>query len=123
MLNNVVLIGRLTRDPDRRFTTNGTAVTTFTLAVDRGGKDKGADFVDIQAWKGTAEMCAQYLAKGKMAAVQGRLEISTFEGQDGEKRKVTRVIASNVQFLSPKEESAKPKVVGHDKLLGDELEF
>lgn len=107
MLNRVVLIGRLTRDPEIRYTSNGTAVTNFTLAVDRGftnreGK-KETDFIDIVTWRKIAETCADYLKKGIMTAVEGRLQISQYEVQTGEnkgqKRKVAEVVADNVRFL------------------------
>lgn len=121
MLNRVILIGRLTRDPEMRFTPNGVPVTSFTLAVDRGGKDKGADYIDIQAWRQLAELCANYLSKGKLCAVEGRLEIQSFEGQDGQKRRVARVIAQNVQFLSPKDGAKQEQ--GEDDYLGEEIPF
>lgn len=103
MLNKVILIGRLTRDPELRYTpTNGTAVASFALAVDRfDGKD-GVDFIDIVVWNKQAESCAQYLSKGKVAAVVGRLQIRSYEAKDGTKRRVAEVVAENVRFLSPK---------------------
>ena len=103
MLNKVVLIGRLTRDPELRFTpTNGTAVASFTLAVGRmNGKDE-TDFIDIVVWNKQAESCAQYLSKGKLAAVAGRLQIRSYEAKDGTKRRVAEVVAETVQFLSPR---------------------
>jgi len=103
MLNKVILIGRLTRDPELRYTpSNGTAVATFGLAVDRfDGKD-GVDFIDIVVWSKQAELCAQYLSKGKMAAVVGRLQIRSYEAKDGTKRRVAEVVAESVRFLSPK---------------------
>ena len=100
-MNSIVIIGRLTRDPEMKFTPQGTAVTTFTLAVDRGG-DKGADFIPVKAWQKTAELCAQYLNKGNMCAVAGRLSVNAYEAKDGTKRTFTEVVANSVQFLSPK---------------------
>ncbi len=109
MLNRIVLIGRLTKDPELRFTPNGHAVCSFTLAVDRPyvGQDgnRETDFINIVVWNKLGENCAQYLAKGKMAAVDGRLQIRSYEGNDGQRRYVTEVIADNVRFLTPKSES------------------
>lgn len=107
MLNRVVLIGRLTRDPELRFTQSGIAVATFTLAVDRNFKnasgERETDFIDIVVWRQQAENCANYLSKGKLAAVDGSLRIRTYEAQDGSKRKAAEVVADNVRFLSPKD--------------------
>lgn len=106
MLNRIVLIGRLTKDPELRYTPNGKAVASFTLAVDRPFKnqrgEREADFINIVVWGSQAENSANYLAKGKLAAVDGRLQIRTFDGQDGQRRWVTEVVADNVRFLSPK---------------------
>jgi single-strand DNA-binding protein len=132
MLNRVILIGRLTRDPEMRFTPNGVPVTSFTLAVDRQyaskqGGERGTDFIDIVAWRQLGELCANYLSKGRLAAVEGRLEIQSFEGQDGQKRRVARVIAQNVQFLSPKDgrggDSGPRAVENDDDYLGEEIPF
>ena len=109
MLNRNVLIGRLTKDSELRYTQSGKAVCTFTLAVDRpylaNNGNREADFINIVVWNKTAENCAQYLAKGKLAAVDGRLQIRSYDGQDGQRRYVTEVIADNVRFLSPKSEA------------------
>lgn len=107
MLNRIILIGRLTRDPEVRYTANGTAVANFTLAVDRAfrsaDKPKETDFINIVAWRQLGETCAKYLSKGKLAAVDGRLQIRSYETQDGQKRTVAEVIAEDVRFLSPRE--------------------
>ena len=112
MLNRVVLIGRLTRDPELRFTQSGIAVATFTLAVDRNFKnasgERETDFIDIVVWRQQAENCANYLSKGKLAAVDGSLRIRTYEAQDGSKRKAAEVVADNVRFLSPKDSGSGP---------------
>ena len=100
MLNRVILIGRLTRDPELRYTTNGTAVAQFTLAVNRRFNKDETDFIDIVAWRGLAENCANYLSKGSLAAVEGRLQISNYENKDGQKRKTAEVVADDVRFLS-----------------------
>lgn len=102
MLNSVILIGRLTRDPELRYTpTTGAAQCHFALAVQRGAKDE-VDYINVVVWDKTAEACAQYLSKGKLAAVQGRLQIRQYTTKEGEKRSATEVVASTVQFLSPK---------------------
>ncbi len=107
MLNRIVLIGRLTRDPELRSTSSGIPVATFTLAVDRAFKnsagEKETDFVPVVVWRAQAETCATYLSKGKLAAVDGRLQIRTYEAQDGTKRTVAEVVAESVRFLSPKD--------------------
>jgi single-strand DNA-binding protein len=104
MLNQVVLIGRLTRDPELRYTPgNGVPVTTFTLAVDRPFTnqqgEREADFINIVTWRKLAENCANYLQKGSLAAVAGRLQIRSYEDSQGIKRKVAEVVADNVRFL------------------------
>lgn len=110
-MNRIILIGRLTRDPDLRATTSGIPVCTFTLAVDRGFKsangEKETDFINIVVWRKPAENCAHYLSKGKLAAVDGRLQIRSYEAQDGSKRTAAEVVADNVRFLSPNENQAQ----------------
>ena len=106
MLNRIVIIGRLTRDPEMRQTPSGTAVCTFTLAVDRSFKsangERETDFIPVVVWRQLGETCGRYLAKGKLAAVDGRLQIRTYQSQDGSKRTAAEVVADNVRFLSPK---------------------
>lgn len=106
MLNRIVLIGRLTKDPDTRYTPNGKCVTNFTLAVDRPFKnqqgEKEADFIQIVVWGTQAENCANYLSKGKLCAVDGRLQIRSYPTDDGNRRWLTEVVADNVRFLNPK---------------------
>ncbi len=105
-MNKWIGIGRLTRDPEMRFTQSGVAVTTFTLAVDRQFKKDETDFIDCQAWRKTAEVIANHLKKGNQCAVEGRLEVSSYESQDGSKKKVARVVVDNVQFLGGRGQSA-----------------
>lgn len=106
-MNRVILIGRLTRDPELRYTANGAAVASFCLAVDQQYKnsngEKETDFINIVAWNNLGERCGEYLAKGKQAAVDGRLQIRSYEDSNGSKRTVAEVVADNVQFLSPKD--------------------
>jgi single-strand DNA-binding protein len=99
LLNRVILIGRLTRDPELRYTPNGTAVASFTVAVNRKFKREEADFIPIVVWTKLAEHCAKYLGKGRLVAVEGRLQVRTYEAQDGQKRWVTEVIGDDVRFL------------------------
>ena len=97
-INQVILMGRLTRDPEMRTTPNGKNVTSFSLAVDRPGNDDSADFFDITAWEKTGELVNQYLSKGRRCLVQGRLSFRSWE-QDGQKRSKVEVIANDVTFL------------------------
>ncbi|MBR6812056.1 MAG: single-stranded DNA-binding protein [Oscillospiraceae bacterium] len=110
MLNRIILMGRLTRDPELRRTQSGIAVATFTLAVDRDfssrdGGEKQTDFIDIVAWRNTAEFVSRYFTKGRMAVVEGRLQIRPWEDRDGNKRRSTEVIADNVYFGDSKRSS------------------
>ncbi|WP_026975144.1 single-stranded DNA-binding protein [Alicyclobacillus contaminans] len=103
MLNRVILIGRLTQDPELRYTNSGTAVASFGLAVDRPrpnqNGERETDFINIVVWQKQAELCAQYLHKGRLAAVDGRLQIRTYENRDGQKVRVAEVVAETVRFL------------------------
>lgn len=101
-MNNVTLIGNLATDVELRAVGEGKRVATFLLAVDRPG-DRGADFVRISTWDRQAEVCDQYLAKGKFVAVDGRLRSSSWEDAEGKRRTAVEVVANRVQFLSPPE--------------------
>lgn len=107
-MNKIVLIGNLTADPTLRATQSGTSVCSFTLAVNRrfAGPDgqKQTDFFRVMAWRGQADTCAKYLAKGRKAAVIGELQARTYEAKDGTTRLSLDVSADEVEFLSPKEE-------------------
>lgn len=122
MLNRIVLIGRLTKDPELRYTPNGVAVATFTLAVDRNRKnaqgERETDFINIVVWQKQAENVANYLSKGKLAAVDGRLQIRSYDGQDGQRRWMTEVVADTVRFLSPKDSGG----AGSMDFIGAEIE-
>ena len=102
MLNKIILMGRLTRDPELRRTGNGTAVTGFTLAVDRDYRGQSGetetDFIDIVAWRATAEFVSKYFTKGRMAVVEGRLQIRDWTDKEGGKRRSAEVVADNVYF-------------------------
>jgi single-strand DNA-binding protein len=106
-MNVVALVGRLTKDPELRYTSTGTAVTSFTLAVDDpyAKGDKKADFLNIVTWKQTAEACANYLKKGRMCAVEGRMSTRNYDNNEGKKVYVTEVVANNVRFLEKAEGS------------------
>lgn len=115
MLNRVVIIGRLTKDPESRYTANGNATCSFTLACDRQMKnaqgEKETDFLNINVppYKAKlAELCVQYLGKGKIAAIDGSIQTRSYEGQDGKKVYITEIIAENVRFLNPKDEQVVP---------------
>jgi len=112
MLNKAIVMGRLTRDPELRRTQSGTAVTSFTLAVDRDFKsqsgEKETDFIDVVAWRNTGEFAAKYLAKGRMAAVEGRIQVRDWQDKDGNRRKAVEVVADNVYFADSKRDS-KPQ--------------
>ena len=113
MLNKIILMGRLTRDPELRKTQSGTAVASFTLAVDRDYKpqdgDRETDFIDIVAWRGTGEFVSKSFTKGRMAVVEGRLQVRDWTDKDGNKRRSTEVVADNVYFGDSKRpESGTP---------------
>lgn len=109
MLNRIIIMGRLTRDPELRRTQNSTAVASFTLAVDRDfkGEDgkRATDFIDIVAWRAVAEFVAKYFTKGRMAIVEGRLQLRDWKDKDGNARRSAGVIADNVYFGDSKRDS------------------
>ncbi|MBG9786571.1 single-stranded DNA-binding protein [Brevibacillus laterosporus] len=108
-MNRVILIGNLARDVEMKYTPNGVAVATFTLAVNRrvqNGQNE-ADFINIVVWRQLADLCANYLSKGKKCALEGRLQVRSYDDQDGKKQFVTEVVAENVQFLSSKDGQAQ----------------
>ena len=110
MLNKIFIMGRLTRDPELRRTQSGTAVTSFSLAVDRDFKsqsgEKETDFIDVVAWRSTAEFVAKYFTKGRMAIVEGRLQIRPWTDKDGNNRRSAEVVADNIYFGESKRDSA-----------------
>ena len=113
MLNRIVLMGRLTRDPELRRTQSNLAVTSFTLAVDRDFKsqngEKETDFIDIVAWRATAEFVSKYFTKGRMAVVEGRLQLRDWTDKNGNKRRSAEVVADSVYFgYSKKTDAAAP---------------
>ena len=110
MLNRIIIMGRLTKDPELRRTQSGNAVTSFTLAVDRDFKDqngeKETDFIEVVAWRNTAEFICRYFGKGRMAVVEGRLQMRDWKDQNGNNRRAAEVIADNVYFGDSKREES-----------------
>ncbi len=124
MLNRIILIGRLTEDPELKYTPNGAAVVNFSIAVERPfvtreGK-RETDFVDIVAWRKLAETVANNLGKGRLVAVEGRLQIRSYENQEGQRRKVAEVVADNVRFLDWPKDKQNSNSESSDE-LGSEL--
>ena len=110
MINRVVLIGRLTKDPELRKTQSGTSVVSYTIAVNRRSQTPGqpdADFINCVAWNKTAELMAQYLHKGSLIGVEGRIQTRSYDNQQGQRVYVTEVVTDSVQFLEPK--NAQPQ--------------
>ena len=110
MLNHIVIMGRLTRDPELRRTGSGVAVASFSLAVDRDfapkdGGERETDFIDCVAWRQTGEFVSKYFTKGRMAVVSGRLQIRSWTDKDGNKRRTAEVVADNVYFGDSKRDS------------------
>ncbi|QDA75668.1 single-stranded DNA-binding protein [Listeria seeligeri] len=111
MMNRVVLVGRLTKDPELRYTPAGVAVATFTLAVNRpfknGQGEQEADFIQCVVWRKPAENVANFLKKGSLAGVDGRVQTRNYEGNDGKRVYVTEIVAESVQFLEPKQNAVE----------------
>ena len=111
MLNHITLMGRLTRDPELRRTQSGIPVASFTLACDRDfgtkGQEKETDFVDVVAWRNTAEFVSKYFTKGRMAVVSGRLQIRNWTDKDGSKRRNAEILADNVYFGDSKQDGSQ----------------
>ena len=110
MLNHIVIMGRLARDPELRHTQTGTPVASFTLAVDRDFRDKNTgeratDWIDVVAWRGSAEFVSKYFTKGRVAVVEGRLQIRDWTDRDGNKRRAAEVVADNIYFGDSRREA------------------
>ena len=118
MLNKIIIMGRLTRDPEMRHTQTGTAVASLTLACDRDFKpqngEKEVDFIDVVVWGKTAEFAANYFTKGRMAIVEGRLQVRGWQDKDGNKRKTTEVVADRMYFGDSKQEGKKQPAPADD---------
>lgn len=126
MLNSVIIMGRLTRDPEMRHTQNGTAVASLTLACDRDFKpqkgEKETDFIDVVVWGKTAEFAANYFNKGRMAIVEGRLQVRNWQDKDGNRRKSVEVVADNLYFADSKRDSNPQESRTVDDQEFDEIE-
>lgn len=129
MLNNVTLMGRLTADPERRQTPNNIPAARFTLAVDRNyssGGERQTDFIDIIAWRKTAEFVSNHFHKGMLAAVQGSIQTRSYTDNQGIKRKAFEIVADSVYFAEPKRDSSpsySPPDVGDFEEISDDLPF
>lgn len=121
MINQIILIGRLTRDPELKYTPNGTAVATMSLAVERrkakGAEKAEADFIDLVAWRHTAEFAANYGTKGRLTVIVGRLQSRSYETKEGQKRKVLEAVVDDLKFLDKGSDSGSG---GRQKPTGDE---
>ena len=117
MLNHIVIMGRLTRDPELRRTGSGIAVTSFSLAVDRDfareGGERETDFIDCVAWRQTGEFVSKYFTKGRMAVVSGRLQIRSWTDKDGNKRRTAEVVADNVYFGDSRRDGGSESYTGN----------
>lgn len=105
MLNHITIMGRLTKDPELRYTKKGTPVASFTLAVDRDFGESQTDFIDIVVWRSTAEFAGKYFSKGRMAVVSGRLQLRDWQDKDGNKRRSAEVVADSVYFGDSKKDT------------------
>ena len=118
-MNKIMLVGRLTKDPALRYTQSGTAVTSFTLAVNRRfSKEKEADFINCVAWQKTGEFVAEYFKKGSALGLEGRLQVRTYDSENGQKHWVTEVVAEQVEFVERKGSGS-----GLNQDLGQEIVF
>ncbi|EAD4693070.1 single-stranded DNA-binding protein [Listeria monocytogenes] len=123
MMNRVVLVGRLTKDPDLRYTPAGAAVATFTLAVNRTFTnqqgEREADFINCVVWRKPAENVANFLKKGSLAGVDGRVQTRNYEGNDGKRVYVTEIVAESVQFLEPKHNGAEGFISNNNQVAAN----
>jgi len=124
--NKAILIGRLTRDPEMRYTKTGKPVVSFTLAINRrtsNQQEKQADFINIVAWQKLAEICANYLTKGSLVAVDGRIQTRSYDAQDGQKKYVFEVIAENMQMLERRTDAGTKAGAKEEKTADNEIPF
>lgn len=108
MLNSISLMGRITRDPELKYTPSEKPVTSFTLAVDRDGKDAGVDFLDCVAWEANATLVDRFFKKGNLMIVRGRLRIKEWMGKDETKKRAPEIVVERVYFVEKKSESNRP---------------
>jgi single-strand DNA-binding protein len=109
-MNKAMIIGNLTRDPELRTTASGISVCTFTVAVSRPFNRDETDFIPVVTWRGLAENCGKFLAKGRKVGVAGRIQVRSYEDNNGQRRYVTEIVADDVEFLSPKGEGGAPRM-------------
>lgn len=125
-MNKAILIGRLTKEPELRYTSSNIACSTFTLAVNRDytnqNGERESDFINIQVWKKLAENCSKYLAKGSKVAIDGRIQTRSYDDQNGNKRYITEVVAENVQFLDSKKDGQAIEVQNGTENTQNEFE-
>ena len=123
-LNIVTLLGRLTKDPELRRTQNDIPVTTFSVAVNRRGKDQGVDFIDVVCWRNQAEVVCRYFSKGMAIFVEGSIQTRTWKDKDGNNRKAVEVVAYNVQFAEPKRDGGPAVSPDYEEIADeDDLPF
>ena len=123
-MNKVILVGRLAQDPEVRYTQSGKAVASFNLAVNRYGQKDSADFIPIVAWEKLAEVIGNNLKKGGQVLVEGRMQVRSYETQEGQKRRVTEVIVQNLEFLgSKKSNESTPESFGDEVFPEEEIPF
>ncbi|AWB09645.1 single-strand DNA-binding protein [Thermodesulfobium acidiphilum] len=126
--NKVILVGRLVKDPELRYTAEGVPVASLTIAVNRINRKNStdqtnADFFNIVAWRATAEFASNFMRKGILFLVEGRLQNRSYETKEGSKRTVTEIVADSIQLLSPKQESAQKSETGEDVAELDDFIF
>ena len=123
-MNKAILVGRLAQDPEVRYTQSGKAVASFNLAVNRYGQKDSADFIPIVAWEKLAEVIGNNLKKGGQVLVEGRMQVRSYETQEGQKRRATEVIVQNVEFLgSKKNNESTPESFGDEVFPEEEIPF
>lgn len=123
MFNLVVLTGRLTQDVELKTTPTGASVTSFTIAVDRKGKEKSTDFINIVAWRQTAEFVAKYFRKGSMIGIEGSIQTRKYQDKNGNNRTAFEVVANNVQFIESKKNDATDPLATLQNNLGNYAEL
>ena len=123
-MNKAILVGRLAQDPEVRYTQSGKAVASFNLAVNRYGQKDSADFIPIVAWEKLAEVIGNNLKKGAQVLVEGRMQVRSYETQEGQKRRITEVIVQNIEFLgSKKSNESTPESFGDEVFPEEEIPF
>ena len=120
-MNKAIIIGNLTRDPEKKVTPDGVSVTNFTVAVSRTGNREKTDFLPVVTWRALADNCAKYLSKGRKVAVIGEIQTRSYTAQDGGKRYVTEIIANEVEFISASMSGSKPSEASDEEFIPDDF--